>query len=83
MTDGVLTGEGLRFFHENGVIHLDLKPANIFITGEGWFKIGDFGWHQCGRDEPVMRARLNGKVISWHLRCCRDSTARLPTSLFR
>ncbi|TFY77602.1 hypothetical protein EWM64_g6410, partial [Hericium alpestre] len=34
---------GMRFIHDAGVIHLDLKPANIFITGEGRFKIGDFG----------------------------------------
>ncbi|EIN11277.1 hypothetical protein PUNSTDRAFT_131444 [Punctularia strigosozonata HHB-11173 SS5] len=34
---------GLRFIHEHGVLHLDLKPANIFLTGEGRFKIGDFG----------------------------------------
>ncbi|KAI0769362.1 hypothetical protein BD413DRAFT_477978 [Trametes elegans] len=34
---------GLRFVHDAGIIHLDLKPANIFLTGEGRFKIGDFG----------------------------------------
>jgi mitosis inhibitor protein kinase SWE1 len=25
------------------VIHLDLKPSNVFVTKEGQFKIGDFG----------------------------------------
>jgi len=35
--------DGLRFIHNASVIHLDLKPANIFITREGRFKIGDFG----------------------------------------
>jgi mitosis inhibitor protein kinase SWE1 len=35
--------QGLHFIHDVGVIHLDLKPANVFITREGRFKIGDFG----------------------------------------
>lgn len=34
---------GLNFLHENNVLHLDLKPANIFINFEGSLKLGDFG----------------------------------------
>ncbi|KAJ3566472.1 hypothetical protein NP233_g6981 [Leucocoprinus birnbaumii] len=34
---------GLRFIHDAGVIHMDLKPSNVFLTKEGRFKIGDFG----------------------------------------
>ncbi|KAI1462599.1 hypothetical protein F4805DRAFT_452425 [Annulohypoxylon moriforme] len=36
-------GKGLRSIHTAGYIHLDLKPANIFINNEGTLKIGDFG----------------------------------------
>lgn len=34
---------GLKFIHLKNFLHLDLKPANIFITFEGALKIGDFG----------------------------------------
>lgn len=34
---------GLKFIHLQNYLHLDLKPANIFITFEGSLKIGDFG----------------------------------------
>ncbi|OBA23335.1 kinase-like protein [Metschnikowia bicuspidata var. bicuspidata NRRL YB-4993] len=34
---------GLKYIHLKNYLHLDLKPANIFITFDGSLKIGDFG----------------------------------------
>ncbi|MGI9472057.1 MAG: protein kinase domain-containing protein, partial [Rubripirellula sp.] len=34
---------GLAHAHENGVLHLDLKPANILINSDGHVAITDFG----------------------------------------
>ncbi|KAJ1472697.1 kinase-like domain-containing protein [Baffinella frigidus] len=36
-------GLGLDAIHERGVIHRDIKAANILVDGEGDFKIGDLG----------------------------------------
>lgn len=35
--------QGIKHIHDAGFMHLDLKPANIFIDFEGVLKIGDFG----------------------------------------
>ena len=34
---------GLAHIHANSLIHRDLTPANVFITHDKTFKIGDFG----------------------------------------
>jgi len=35
--------EGLHYAHQRGVVHCDLKPANILFTADGSAKVADFG----------------------------------------
>lgn len=35
--------EAVSFAHDNGVLHLDLKPENVLITRDGLVKVADFG----------------------------------------
>lgn len=35
--------QGLKHLHNNDMVHMDIKPANVFIGLDGLCKIGDFG----------------------------------------
>jgi NIMA (never in mitosis gene a)-related kinase len=35
--------DGLNYLHNKNIIHRDIKSQNIFLTGTGQLRIGDFG----------------------------------------
>ncbi|HSB60608.1 MAG TPA: serine/threonine-protein kinase [Vicinamibacteria bacterium] len=50
--------DGLGYAHSRGVVHRDVKPANIMVTVAGRVKVLDFGLARMATRETITRAGI-------------------------
>ena len=65
----------LEVIHEQNVIHLDLKPQNMVITGEGRLKVIDFGSAKRLSHPTELITGAVGTPMFWAPECARQGLA--------
>ncbi|WP_230202829.1 WD40 repeat domain-containing serine/threonine protein kinase [Parafrankia discariae] len=57
---GLAAAAGLEHAHERGLLHRDVKPANILFAEDGTLKVCDFGLAKLFEGSPVRTSNVVG-----------------------
>ncbi|KAH8702645.1 putative cyclin-dependent protein kinase Sgv1 [Talaromyces proteolyticus] len=68
--------EGVRYLHDSGILHRDMKAANLLISNRGILQVADFGLARL-YDEPPPQAGKGGGEAK------RDYTPLVVTRWYR
>ncbi|CAD7964656.1 unnamed protein product [Amoebophrya sp. A25] len=54
---------GLRFVHSKGIVHRDVKSLNVFLSKEGYCKLGDFGVSRMLESDNALLSSFYGTPL--------------------
>ena len=74
--------KGLHYIHEQGIVHGDLKPDNIFIDSSDNVKIGDFGLATTGMINTRDDLELSSGEAEKNITIQDDLTGQIGTALY-
>ncbi len=63
----IQTAEGLKAAHEKGVVHRDIKGANLMVTPQGQLKVMDFGLAQLTEQSRLTKTATILRNTSLHV----------------
>ncbi|XP_009894511.2 serine/threonine kinase-like domain-containing protein STKLD1 [Dryobates pubescens] len=57
--------DALFYIHKQSILHRNLKPSNILVTGEASFMLSDFSTETLMRDEMKWKRRVEASSKAW------------------